>query len=148
MAERYLELHSEFRDRYILFHLADGSVRDSRLINWRRVEWEKVIKLEARLRGHAHIVDCSGPGFQFFLNFKTVQIGKGPDLATIRRLFWEIGWTNGDSCFMHRINFKTGLLEHRYRIRLTQIPGHIHPRVQGMVAGNVPGTKTQEVLGY
>jgi hypothetical protein len=146
MGERYLELHSELRDRYILFHLADGSVRDSRVINWRRVEWEQVVKIVAHVRAHDHVVDCSGPGFKFFLNYKTVQVCRVGD-QTRQKLFWEIGWTDGERAFLQRIDYKTGTAE-KHIEALSSIPGHIHPRVQGMVAGNRKGTRTQAELNY
>jgi len=143
MSERYLELHSEFRDRYILFHMADGTTLDSRLINWRRVDWPCVVKLDARLRGRTTVVDCNHLGFKFFLNFKVNRI-EGPTSF----VHWVIGWTDGEIAHLTAINFKTGKVAATYTQPLSHMEGHIHPRCQGTVAGDKPGAHTETMLGY
>lgn len=138
-----MELHSEFRDRWITFHLADGTVRDSREINWRRVEWERVVKLEVNIRGHRHTVTAAHPGFAFFLNFKVCRVE-----GSTRRTWWVVGWADGRLAHLRAIDFKTGEEAARYTQPIETLAAHIHPRVQHLRAAQVRGTRTPEELGY
>lgn len=146
--ERYLELHSEFRNRFLLFHMADGSRRDSRQVNWRRVEWPQVVSLEARIRNCKHVVHCRHVTFQFFMFHQSAQWDADRFGNPRKRRFWNIGWTDGEYAYMKEIDFKTGMLHREYKQPLLELASHIHPKVQGTVAGNRPGTRTEADLGY
>lgn len=145
MAERYLELHSEFRQRHLLFYLVDGQVRDSRVINWRRVEWERVVKIEMRIRNHVHVVTCCHPLFQFFVHYKATEHHSTPTRSW-RDDYWLIGWCDGRLCHMKEVAFKTGDLRREFVQPVEQIASHIHPRVQGLrAAAHVAGMKQPEI---
>ena len=133
MSDRYLELASEFRDRFVLFYLASGDVKDSRLVNWRRVDWRNVVRIEARLRGHSHVVESSAANFRFFLNFKICRIFKDELGESRQRIFWVIGWTDGALAYLKSVDFETGLLAWTQVQSLHELTGHIHPDVQGRV---------------
>ena len=134
---RYLALDSEYRRRWELFYLADGIVKDSRLINWRQVEWEKVVKIEVYIRDQKHTVTCEDPRFLFFLNFRTRSHlnTPQPDGTYKSEVFdtWVVGWTDGTTCYLKEIDFVLGRLVREYKRPLQDIPSNIHPRVQRLV---------------
>lgn len=124
-----LALDSEYRDRYQLYHLADGKVADSRLINWRQVEWEKVVKVETFIRGNRYVVLCSDPRFEFFMVFR--WFGQEFIDGQKRQVnIWTQGWSDGSMCFLMDIDFKAGMLIKNYREPLAKFEAHIHPRVK------------------
>ena len=132
-----LHLDSEYRNRWVEFHLADGTIEDSRLKNWRHVAWGQVVRIVARLRNHTHTVECTDPRFLTFMNFRwggseviydgDRKIGRRPIRA------WTIGWTDGVDCFLRDIDFRTGQVIKDYVAPLSQFAGHVHPDVKGMV---------------
>lgn len=126
-----LHLDSEYRNRYIEFHLSDGTVDDSRHKNWREVDWEKVTKLVARLNGHEHVIDNNQDGFKFFMNFRWG--GLDHDLVDGKLVprkihIWTIGWTDGETCYLQDIDFFTGKKVNYYKEKLKIFEGHIHPQ--------------------
>ncbi len=131
---RDLHLDNVYRRRWREYHLFDGTVKDSREINWRQVEWEKVVKVVVHIRDEVHTVDCVGkPSFQTFVNFShggfehfTNERGELEKRA-IRQ--WCIGWTDGTNVFIKEIDFATGLLVREYVEPLAVMRGQIHPRV-------------------
>ena len=132
-----LHLDLEYRNRWIEFHLADGTIEDSRLKNWRHVAWRQVVRLVAHLCNHIHIIECADPRFLTFMNFRwggsevicddRKYIGRRP----IR--IWTIGWTDGLQCFLKDIDFGTGQVIKDYVVPLNQFAEHIHPDVKDMV---------------
>lgn len=135
-----LHLDSEYRDRWENFYLANGTVEDSRLKNWRQVAWDQVIFLEACLLGHIHRVDCKGQDFKTFMNFRWGgqgarfdKFGKYIDHREIK--IWTIGWTDGVNCFLKNIDFYTGKLLKEYIAPLQQFRQHLHPIVKDKVLG-------------
>jgi hypothetical protein len=130
-----LHLDSEYRNRWEEFHLADGTIMDSRQINWREVAWDQVVKITAHLRGNVYEVDNSGPGFRAFMNFRwagmEAQYDKNKKYMGHKKInSWVIGWTDGVLCFQKNIDFKTGLLIEECRSPIQQFIGHIHPAVK------------------
>ena len=120
--------------RYIKFYLANGMVEDSRLKNWKQVAWDQVIQITARLAGHTYTINCKGPGFKTFMNFKwggqEFIDGKYRTIKT-----WTIGWTDGRLCFLKDIDFRTGNLMRDYIALLSQFKNHLHPAVKDRVLG-------------
>lgn len=132
---RKLHLDSEYRNRWIEFHLADGTVEDSRLKNWRQVAWNQVICLSAHLLGQVHEVDCKGANFKAFMNFRwggqeAIYIDDGQYIRHRPLKIWTIGWTDGQLCFLKDIDFYTGKFIKGYVAPLFQFKGHIHPLVK------------------
>lgn len=123
-----LALDSEYRKRWQLFHLADGTVKDSREVNWRHVEWEKVIKIEVYILDKVHSVNCNNPNFQFFLNLRHAGL-TWKDNKKVKINEWCIGWTDGIRAFLKDIDFFTGNIVKEYVVPLVQLRKHIHPRV-------------------
>ena len=119
-----LALDSQYRNRYQLYHLADGTAVDSRLRNWRQVDWEKVVKIETYMKDKKHVVDCSDPRFEFFIVFRWGgrEAGKVIDI-------WTQGWSDGAMCYLTDIDFKSGRLLKTYQEPLSLFMGHVHPRV-------------------
>ncbi len=130
-----LHLDSEYKHRFILFHLPTETL-DSRVINWRNVEWEKVVKLTASLRGIEHVVDMEGKtNFKGFMNFRWGGEDHQYDPATKKYLGarkideWTIGWTDGENCYLKYIHFKTGKLLQETVEPLSKYKSHIHTRL-------------------
>lgn len=48
---------------------------------------------------------------------------------------WTIGWTDGRSCFLKDIDFRTGQYVKGYITPLSRFIGHIHPAVKKRVLG-------------
>lgn len=138
---RYLALDSEY-DRtpaWEMYYLADGTVRDSRFVNWRRVEWEKVVRIEVFLKNRKHVFDCKDKAsFLFFMRFRksrtttTVKYdGKGR--KKIYKNPWVIGWTDGQKCYLTELDFDTGNAIKNFTCNLQEYASMIHPRVQNAV---------------
>lgn len=135
-----LHLDSEYKNRYELFYLSDGTIEDSREKNWRDVEWDKVVKIAAIFRKSAFEVDNSGPNFKAFMNFRWVVMEaqyneKRKFIGHKKTNIWTIGWTDGETCFQKNINFKTGLLIDERTSPIKQFAGHVHPAVHNLVFG-------------
>jgi len=133
-------LDSEYRDRWELFYLLNGTVEDSREKNWRDVQWGQVVRIEARLLRYVHTVDCSGTGFRAFMNFRwggwEAMYGRNGQFAGHRKIkIWTIGWTDGVTCFLKDIDFYAGQLIKEYTAPLSLFKGHIHPDVISRVLG-------------
>lgn len=135
-----LHLDSEYKNRYELFYLDDGTVKDSRQINWRNVEWDKVVKIVAHLRGNAYEVDNTGLGFCAFMNFRwggaeAMHSEKGKYLGHKKIHIWTIGWTDGVMCFLKNIDFKTCQFIDERVSPIGIFIGHVHPAVHQQVFG-------------
>lgn len=138
MATGYLHLDSEYKRRWQEFHMADGTILDSRQINWRNVEWEKVVKLTVNMEGQYYEVGMEGKaGFVCFINFRCggQEIIRKPDGKEERRRIhtWVIGWTNGNECFLQEIDFYRGGLVRRYVDNVKNLKSHIHPRCRAQL---------------
>lgn len=135
-------LDSEYRGRWIEFHLVDGTVEDSRLKNWRQVAWDQVVSISAHLLGHVYEVDNKAPSFKAFMNFRwagqEARYGEDGEYIGHRSIkIWTIGWTDGEDCFLKDIDFYTGHLIAGYVAPLSQFKGHLHPLVKNRVLRKV-----------
>ena len=135
-----LHLDSEYKNRWEEFYLIDGTVKDSREINWRNVEWDKVVKIVVHLRKNIYEVDNTGPGFRAFMNFRwggmeAVHDKKGKYLGHKKIHIWVIGWTDGTNCFLKHLDFKTCQFIEERKFPVRHFAGHIHPAVKQKVLG-------------
>lgn len=133
-------LDSMYKNRWEEFHLANGSVKDSRLINWRNVVWNEVVKIVAYVHGHVHEVNCSDPRFRAFMNFRwfgmAAQHTEDKKYIGHKKInIWTIGWTDGVTCFQKNIDFKSGLLIDECESPIGKFAGHVHPAVRHLVFG-------------
>lgn len=125
-----IHLDSEYRNKYQLFHLATGEVVDSRKINWRQTEWEKVIRIDTSIRNTFNSVSCQNkPNFKFFMNFRwagreAISYKKYKDIR-----IWTVGWSDGINCFLEDYDFKMGNKIKIYVMKLNSLKSHIHPRI-------------------
>ena len=126
------DLHTDniYRDRWQEYHLADGRVMDSRAINWRLVEWERVVQIVTVIRAKKFLTHCRHPDFKFFVIWRWGghEWVRG-EKKRIRQ--WAVGWSNGEKCFMTDIDFKTGEIVRQYVVPIEQAQRHVHPRVGG-----------------
>lgn len=131
-----LHLDSEYRRRWQKYHTADGKTFDSRLINWRQVEWEKVIGIDTYMNSYKHSVSCSDPRFRFFLCFRwggQEPVYKHGVFTSYRRIkIWTVGWADDAMAHLMDIDFYTGKHIKNYTAPLKTFKGHIHPRIKNM----------------
>jgi len=130
-----LHLDSEYRRRWEEYHTLDGKVFDSRKVNWREINWERVIKLVASIEGHKHELKVAGkPSFRFFMRFRwggqEAQYRRSEYIGHKTINIWTIGWSDGVNCFLKDIDFYTGRPLKEYKAPITQLKQHIHPRVK------------------
>lgn len=123
-----LHLDSEYRDRYQEYYLSDGSVFSSRLVNWRQIEWEKVIAIKTFVRNKTFFTHCKHPDFRFFVVYRWGG-DEWKDGQKVKIKQWAVGWSNGENCFMTDIDFKSGEIVRQYVVKVEDIKAHIHPRV-------------------
>ena len=132
-----LHLDSMYRDRWEEFYLANGTVEDSRVKNWREVKWNRVIKVVVHILNYSYSINCNHDAFKFFLNFRwagqEAQYKNGIINGYKKINLWTIGWTNGINCFLTDIDFYTGNIVNQYVKPLTEFKYHIHPLCKGMV---------------
>ena len=130
-----LHLDSEYRNRWIEFHLADGTIEDSRLKNWRHVAWGQVIRIVAYLVGNVHEVGCADSRFKAFMNFRwggqePTYDSDGKYIGHKKIHIWTIGWTDGLDCFLKDIDFHTGQLVKEYVSPFSRFKAHLHPNIK------------------
>lgn len=133
---RYLHLDNEYRRKYCLFFLNNGVIEDTRVKNWREVEWEKVNKILVSIRGNEVTISPHPTNHKFFLFFRqwgiqTVYEDFADRIGTrdfIR--LWTVGVTDGKECFLYDIDFHTGKVKRVYNEPLPNHTGHIHPRIK------------------
>lgn len=133
---KYLHLDSEYRRRWEEYHLVDGSIFNSCDINWRQVEWEKVVKIVISVEGQRHEMTPRGKAnFKYFMRFRwggqEAQFDKQGHFSGHRQInIWTIGWTDGKTCYLQDIDFYNGRLLKEYQAPLISFKKHIHPRVK------------------
>lgn len=130
-----LHLDSEYRNRWEEFYLANGTVEDSRLKNWREVAWSQVVQISAYILDQVHIVNCTGLNFKAFMNFRwggqeSIYDKDGKYAGHKKIHIWTIGWTDGRSCFLKDIDFYTGQLIKEYITSFSQFKVHLHPDIK------------------
>ena len=129
-----MHLDSEYRRRWQEYHTADGKVFDSRIVNWRQVEWEKVVKVDTYMNSKKHSVSCQDPRFKYFMCFRwggqkpVYKNGVYEKHEPIK--IWTTGWTDGNTCYLKDVDFFTGDLIKNYVAPLETFKGHIHPRIK------------------
>jgi len=129
-------LDSEYRRRWEEYHLADGKVLNSYNINWRQVEWEKVIKLVASIEVQRYeITLAEKTNFKFFMRFRwggqEAQFDKQGHFSGYKPInIWTVGWSDGINCYLRDINFYDGKFIKEYQAPLTNFKQHIHPRIK------------------
>lgn len=127
-------LDSEYRRRWEEYHLSDGTIKDSREINWRDVDWTKVVKLVASVEGKRYEIERKGKKtFKFFMRLrwggKEAQYNERKEYIGHKNInIWTIGWTDGKTCHLQDIDFYTGDLIKKYRTPLKEFKAHIHPK--------------------
>ena len=122
-----------YRDRWITYHFADGTVEDSRRKHWRQTEWEKVVKLEMNIKGHTYAV-MAGPGHKGFITYRTMGFDWHIGKHGIRRQHpthtWRIGWMDSTHAHITEADFKTGKLIGELKEPIASVEAHIHPRLK------------------
>lgn len=136
-----LALDSEYRRRWQEYHLKNGMIMDSRVINWRNVEWDKVVTIKTFINNHVHVVKSDNPNFKFFMCFrwggqklsndkdKEGKFKKKYDPIHI----WTMGWSDGKNCFLIDIDFFTGNFIKEYTTNIKEFKNHIHPKIKDLV---------------
>jgi hypothetical protein len=128
-----LHLDNIYRDRFQQYFLADGRVMDSREINWRLVDWDRVVRIVTVIRDKRYVTHCKNPGFRFFVVYRWG--GRKWENGTPRQIReWAVGWSDGERCYMTDIDFKTGRIVRQYVVPVERVQKHIHPRVEGRYA--------------
>ena len=131
-----LHLDSMYRERWEEFYLANGTVEDSRIKNWREVQWNRVVRIVVHIRNHSYSINCKHDMFKFFLNFRwsgqIAQYKKGIFDGYKKLNLWTVGWTNGINCFLTDIDFYTGKVVKQYVRPLVEFRAHIHPSCLGI----------------
>jgi hypothetical protein len=131
-----LHLDSEYKDRYELYHLLDNTTKDSRKINWRNIEWEKLEKIEFLIHGKIHQIDKSNKkNFKFFMRFRwggrEAQYDIDGKFTHYKQInTWTFGWSDGKKAYLSDFDFKTGFHLKDYEMELMRLKTHIHPRVK------------------
>lgn len=116
----------------MLYVMDDGTIHDSRLINWRDIPWSRVIEIEVRILGKGYRFGAEHPGFRGFMNFRWG--GKQATYDDAGRYtghrdihLWTVGWTDGTTCQLTDLDFFTGDQVRTYAMPLAELRGHIHP---------------------
>lgn len=125
-------LDSEFKAHWEEFTLDDGQVVNSRLVNWRDVEWDRVVKILVKIKGNIHEFTSDQEGFVGFMNFRW---GGQEWIDGVRRKIhiWTVGWTDGDTCYLTDIDFKTGQFVKNYTMSVKELHRHVHPLIKERV---------------
>ena len=118
-------LDNIYRDRWQEYHLATGEIADSRKINWRQVEWEKVVKIVTHLAGKSYVLNCNQPDFKFFVIYRNGGFEGNKPIHE-----WAVGWSDGKNCFMTDYDFKAGTVLRQYVVSVEKTRAHIHPRIK------------------
>ncbi len=133
--KKELHLDNEYRRRWELFYLEDGTIKDSREINWRDVEWDKVVKVTIFMEGKEYSVKKKGLRFKGFMNFRVGgkiaqydEKGKYKGHKNIHE--WVIGIIKGKSCSLMYIDFYTGNLIKETTEEISNLKNHIHPKLK------------------
>lgn len=113
--------------------MADGTVLDSRVINWRQVQAELVVKISMTIRSHEYGV-LPGIGHKGFVTYRTKGYtwGKDHNGKEVKKTTntWLIGWADEIFAHMLEADFQTGLIINRFNEPLKKIETHIHPRLK------------------
>jgi hypothetical protein len=129
-------LDSEYRGRHEEFFLEDGSVEDSRVKNWRDVEWDKVVRILVHVKdGRAHeFLSKNKPGFKGFMNFRwggaIAQYNEEKEFIGMKDVkVWTVGWTDGEKHYLKDIDFHSGDIIKEYEAPFEEFKNHVHPLI-------------------
>jgi len=111
------------------YYLADGTTKDSRYVYWRDLEWEKVVKIVLNVR-NVRYEETIHPNHKAFIRYRTREYRTGAPLGRTQIDRWVFGWTDGDTCYLREIDFKTGKLVREFTAPLKGKKAHLHPRVK------------------
>ena len=120
-----------YRKKWEEYHLDSGVVMDSRYVDWKDVEWERVVSLVLVIRDQRYEVKNTDPNFVAFVRYRTDHIG-----GAQRHESWVVGWTDGKVCYLNEFNFKDGTLLKNFVRPLAEVKAFIHPRVKGRLGLN------------
>ena len=138
--EQKLHLDSEYRRRWVEFHLLDDTIINSKEKNWRDVEWDQVVKVVVNMNGIINYIDSENKdNFKGFLNFRyggreaqfDDETGKQKGFKTINS--WIIGWTDGDFAYLKEIDFYSGKLIKEFKEPLHILKAHIHDKIKDKI---------------
>lgn len=136
-----LSTDDKYKHRWIEWYFWDGSMLDSRNVNWRHIHWEKIVRMKMRIREHEWEVDNKDPRFRYFLCFRKEITGPvyrhGVFTGRNKDQRWVMGWSDGETAHLRDFCFQTGELVREYEHPMSRIPGQIHPRVGGNVVPDV-----------
>ena len=132
-----LHLDSEYRGRYEEYIMQDGTVYNSREINWRDISnWYEVVKIIVHLKEKVWEIDCTNEeGFMGYVRLRNggqlAQFNaQGQPMAPKVIHEWCFGWTDGVKVYLKVVDFKTGE-ELPSEIRnYDDTINHIHPSLK------------------
>lgn len=135
MVEKHLD--NIYRRHYEIFHMLWGKTHDSRVINWREIEWEKVIQIDVCIRGKKHTFSISDKPYTVgFFNFRWGGVnkifdGNNKKWVGIPINYWTVGHIlPGDRCVLTDIDFHSGdVLKKDYEKKTSDHKQHLHPRL-------------------
>ena len=130
----YKHLDSEFRNSWQEFTLKDGIVLDSRQINWRDVAWDRVVKIVVKIKGKVHKFDFTEE--EGFIGYMNLRWGGQEWINGVKKKIdvWTVGWTDGVTCFLNDIQFKTGEFIKSYTMPIKELRQHIHPAILNKIS--------------
>jgi hypothetical protein len=129
-----LHLDKEYRQRYQLFYLEDGTVEDSREKNWRDVAWDKVERIMIIVREKKYeFYHKDKPGFKGYMNLRfksgTVKIRPGQKPEGKITNSWAVGWTDGEKVYLEEFDFFTGDKLGECIDPIEERIKHVHPAI-------------------
>ena len=142
---------SEYRRRWMLFILSDGTIEDSREKNWREVAWERIDKIVVHVEGKEHVIEKHPKDHKFFIHFRQAgseiinnntnvveRLKTGQQRLVVEKEhkkihIWTVGVTDGAVCFLVDIDFYTGSIVNTYTDKLSKYKNHIHPRIKDLI---------------
>ena len=127
-------LDSMYRNRYEEFFLDDGTKLDSREINWRDVEWNRVRRILVRMNGNTYEFMDTKPNFKGFMNFRwggsIAQYNEKKEYIGHKDVkVWTIGWTDGEKHYLTDIDFHSGEKLRTYDAPYEEFINHVHQSI-------------------
>jgi hypothetical protein len=112
---------SEFRARYKIFELSDGTFFDSREIYWRNIpKWEEVVKITIYIRDKVHVFDKPGDGFLILTH----------QYMNPNYIEWCCGYIKGKTAHLTNIDFQSGEIAKEFKERVVDVKGHVHDNLK------------------
>lgn len=131
-----LHLDSEYRRRWEEYVMKDGTIFNSKDINWRDVKnWNNLKEIKAHLKGNNYVITSDKPNFKHFVRLRNGGIVK--TWNEIKQQFdsnviheWCLGWTDGEKVYFDVIDFFTGNKVNEEVRLYTDCLNHMHPEVK------------------